>query len=157
MAIELRRCPGYWPTGQEPHDLPADLVSFNANRSGKDGLSVRCRSCGNAYLKDWAAAKKRGEKFSLRRADAAAEAAATDADSIEPMAASLPHGWAYEKVDGINYSLPTDPAVIATEQGQEALDAINEARATYRRKRDAERKRAERAAVKAAQASAPAR
>jgi hypothetical protein len=73
-AATTKRCPGFDPGPDAPpeayralpHTLPADIEHFNSNKGSRDGLSARCRVCGNAYGKAWAAAKKAGTSFSLR-------------------------------------------------------------------------------------------
>lgn len=60
-------------------------------------------------------------------------------------------GYTAETVGGVIYALP-DGATASTPDGQAALQVVNEARSTERKRRDAERKRTERAAKKAATA-----
>lgn len=178
-APTLKRCPGFEPEPavpgeyrQEPHSLSADTTNFNSNKGSKDGLSVRCRPCGNAYGKAWAKAKKAGTAFSLRaqRASVAGEepAAAGIADappsvvSVSAVAAApkyhdqlavaahrgKAHGYTAELVGDTWYALPSGNGEVTSPEGQAALAAVNEARANERKRRDAERKRAERAAAK---------
>lgn len=206
---DWRQCPGFAPDGIAPHRLPADLQNFNSNKGAKNGLSTRCRVCGNLYGKAWAAAKKAGQPFSVKDqggvyptpapdetplvADAqgflktpyelkeagqpsasaaarerrAAKMAEVDAlyeasQTVSPIRESelnpqrptaLVEGWQEEIIDGVAYTLPTDPAVLGSPEGQAALEKVNEARARARRKRDAERKRTERANAKTAKAA----
>jgi hypothetical protein len=181
-----KRCPGFAPGAIAPHELAATLENFNSNKGSKDGLSTRCRVCGNLYGKAWAAAKKQGEKFSVRAnpplvaviveepgeelQPGAAQAAAKPA-TLHVEAPSIPQyadvlamragkgrvkGYTLEQVGGLIYALPVAPQVVASEEGQAALELVNQARAADRRKRDAERKRAERAAKKARAAEADA-
>ena len=200
MSSTTKRCPGFGPDGIAPHELAATLEFFNSNRGSKDGLSTRCRDCGNRYSRAWSAAKKAGERFSVRahvplvvvlaeparppqlealedamidEAIATSEAAAERIRAEERPAtlhvvgSSKPSpqyanelavragrkrakGYTTEVVGGLIYALPESPAAIASEEGQAALELVNEARAADRRRRDAERKRASRAAAKAA-------
>lgn len=170
-----KRCPGFAGGNPPilPHQAQADLEHFNSNKGSKDGLSSRCRPCGNAYGKAWAAGK---------RAAAAASYDATVAPEAAPAAEPMPtrtydvaeggglvpvryhdelaerasngeiEGYVAEVIDGITYALPYD-GTATTPEGQAALEATNAAHAAARRKRDAERKRAERAAAKQAAAS----
>lgn len=175
MATQpLKRCPGFDPQGesayrQEPHELPADLEHFHSSKGNRDGLSSRCKACGLAYSKAWSAAKKAGGGLSLRaerKAGATAPAASYPRPTLvapapqpvlesyaDPLARAAREGTApgytAELVDGVYYALP-DGGAAETEQGQVALQAVNEARKAARRKADAERKRRERAAAKAA-------
>lgn len=230
-ATATKRCPGFEGIEQAPHDLPADLKNFNSNRGSKDGLSTRCRICGNAYGKAWAARKRAIERaealplpekgeapgmaaqlraerdLAIERASAAvaeyakgstapevpeklakgrakvaaglagilagtttsdevvaslrAEQHLTHPDGTEVFtgradqvaerdaARQAPQGWTTEVVGGTTYAVPTAPEQVATEEGQQALSAVNAAIAAERRRRDAERKRGERAAAKA--------
>jgi hypothetical protein len=66
MTTATKRCPGFAPDGTLPHEVPADLEHFNSNRGSKDGLATRCKPCGNKYGKAWAAAKAKGESFSVK-------------------------------------------------------------------------------------------
>jgi hypothetical protein len=184
-----KHCPGFSPTTpqapgayrQEPHEVPADLEHYTSNKGSKDGLSTRCKPCGNAYGKAWAAAKRKGEAFSTRQLKAetqtAPERAAAVAELQMERAAAAPPptlavagvaaptvyhdelavraargkaaGYVTEEVNGIVFALPSGNGAVNSEEGQAALEALNNARATERRRRDAERKRAERAAAKA--------
>ena len=177
-APTLKRCPGFEPEPavpgeyrQEPHSLPADTENFNSNKGSKDGLSVRCRKCGNAYGKAWAKAKKDGTTFSLRaqRAEVAnaelAEAVRDQPPSTvsvsdvkvtpvyhDDLALRAHRGkaehYTAEQIGDVWYALPTGNGAVNSPEGQAALEAVNEARANERRRRDAERKRNERAAAK---------
>lgn len=190
MTTATKTCPGFAPEGIAPHTEPADLEHFNSNRGGKDGLSTRCRDCGNRYGKAWAAAKKRGEKFSVKPTvavaddtpvpdpDPVAEREAMEREAIdEPRVGDPPkatvavvsplrptpkyhddlalrahrgkaEGYQAELVGDTYFALPVN-GTINTPEGQAALDAVNEARTVERRRRDAERKREQRAAAKA--------
>lgn len=88
---------------------------------------------------------------------------ARDAGYSEEVAAQLgavlpalvtPKGWTTEQVGDTSYPVPTDPDQVGTPKGQLALDTVNRAILAERRRKDAERKRAERAAKKQAQPSA---
>jgi hypothetical protein len=160
-----KRCPGFAPIGQAPHDVPADAEHFGAHKGSKDGLQVYCRTCDRAYQKAWReskAAKAAGT------APAAAAPAAGEPQLPPPTVRVSPTratpvyhdelaqraakgkapGYGTETIGGVIYALPTNGDV-TTDEGQAALAATNEAHAAARRKRDAERKRAERAAKKA--------
>lgn len=166
-----KRCPGF--AGGDPailpHEAPADLEHFNSNKGGKDGLSTRCRDCGNRYGKAWSAAKKRGEQFSVKAAPAitveVSGAPLEPTTSMAPIvlqpAVTVPfddlaaraergeaEGYTAETVDGVIYALPINGSA-STDEGQAALAAVNEARAKARRAADAQRKREQRAAAKA--------
>jgi hypothetical protein len=185
-----KHCPGFSPTTppepgeyrQAPHEVAANLEHFASNRGNKDGLATRCKPCGNAYGKAWAAAKRKGEAFSTRQPKAE-PIAVTVPDISDPsipdeelaMKAPPPtlavagvaaptvyhddlavraargkaHGYVTEEVNGVVYALPSGNGAVRSDEGQAALEALNDARATERRRRDAERKRAERAAAKA--------
>lgn len=163
-TVGQKHCPGVASLGLAAHDLPATGEHFSANKSLKDGLAVRCRTCDNTYGKAWLAAKKAGLKFSAKDGGASpvlvAEATGTaivdqpryfgGTGSMAERAAhgNLP-GYTTEVVDGTVYALP-DGSVASTPEGQAALQLVNDARAAARRKRDAERQRARRAAAKEA-------
>jgi hypothetical protein len=196
-APETKRCPGFAPGGQPPHELAATRENFASNAANRGGLATRCKSCGGAYGKAWSEAKKRGEKFSVRanvplvvalagepedpitaaNLDALEALTQPEAPAITPGQLATLHvkvpstpqyadelamrtgrgkvpGYTIEQVGGLIYALPTSSAAVASEEGQAALELINSARATERRKRDADRKRAERAAKKQATATA---
>lgn len=65
-ATATKRCPGFASGGMPPHELAATLENFYSNKGNKDGLATRCRVCGAAYGKAWAAAKKAGVPFSSK-------------------------------------------------------------------------------------------
>lgn len=94
-----KRCPGFEPTGQAPHELPADLENFNANAGSKDGLSTRCRVCGNLYGKAWAQRQR----------------AVAKADALEP---GIERDLALDAAYAI---LPSKRAPQLTSKGREAL------------------------------------
>lgn len=170
-ATATKRCPGFAPNGVAPHDEPADLEHFNSNKGSKDGLSSRCRSCGNAYGTAWAKAKREGKTFSVKggtggpggsERSSAPELPKATVVVAEPPAAPKYHddlavaahrgkakGYTAELVGEVWFALPEGNGEVTSAEGQAALQAVNEARATERRRRDAERKRAERAAAKA--------
>lgn len=54
-ASATKRCPGFAGIAQPPHDAPANLETFGSNKGNADGLTTRCRSCGNAYGAAWSA------------------------------------------------------------------------------------------------------
>ena len=56
-------------------------------------------------------------------------------------------------IGGVIFALPEAPEAVGSAQGQVALAACNEARATERRRIDRDRKREERARKKAAEAA----
>lgn len=222
MATTTKRCPGFEGIDQPAHDLPADVANFNSNAGSKDGLSTRCRACGNAYGKAWAARDRaikaadavdtnfgggvirdraldearnatvaqyaKGFKPVLALAATAELGSGPDWAGEHELTAGLHHGlagpgtsaytscptciaaravtapakprpseqamaeargWTIEVVAGVEYRVPTDTDTVATPEGQAALEAVNEAQAAERRRRDAERKRNERAAAKA--------
>lgn len=60
----------------------------------------------------------------------------------------LCNGWVDEQVGDTTYLMPGNPKVVGTPEGQRALEVVNQAIVAERRRRDAERKRAERAAKK---------
>ena len=62
--ITTKRCPGVESLGMPAHEGLA--AEFGTSKSGKDGLTTRCKACGNAYGKAWAAAKKDGTDFSAK-------------------------------------------------------------------------------------------
>lgn len=212
-APASKRCPGYAPIGQEPHELPATTEHFHKAKGTPDGLYQSCKRCANAYQRDWQAAKKAGKPFGRKAAtapeampkrtyaviegglapvsEAEAEAAVMEAGRLqgeygeeqpeptpEPtlppatlrvsdppaspqyadelareVARSKSRGkykhYTLEQVGGLLYALPTGNGAVDSEEGQAALQLVNGARAAERRRRDAERKRAERAAAKA--------
>lgn len=179
MATTTKRCPGFEGIDQPAHDLPADVANFNSNAGSKDGLSTRCRVCGNAYGKAWAARDRTAKKgrdvsdmpvgvFAPGKAMAPGGAALAALDTLdaggtadealtEAIATGLEGllakyrgepGWSVEVVAGVEYPLP-DGKEAGTPDGQAALAAVNAAQAAERRRRDAERKRNERAAAKA--------
>lgn len=63
-------------------------------------------------------------------------------------------GYDTTTVGALIYAVPTSAAAVASEEGQAALERLNAAKAADRRKRDADRKRAERAAAKERTATA---
>lgn len=65
-VLPTKRCPGFAPGGQPAHELPATAEHFGSNAGNRDGLSSRCRACSSAYSTAWAAAKKKGEQFSVK-------------------------------------------------------------------------------------------
>lgn len=166
-----KHCPGFTDPGgadiysQAAHEVAADTEHFGVNRSAKDGLGVYCRPCDRAYQKAWREAKARGEKLNLRPAagkPASAPATPTATVTVRTTRPSTVYhdqlavdaargkapGYTAETIGGKVYALPTDPAIVKTPAGQAALAACNEAKLAERRKRDADQKRAERAAKK---------
>lgn len=201
-STATKRCPGFAGIGQPAHDLPADLGNFNSNKGSKDGLSSRCRTCGNAYGKAWAARARAiakadaidpgleggivrdraldearrpietyaasngatpapqqlthpdGSPVFTGRADQVAEREAAAPPALEVAQGLARPGWTVEAVGGNVYDVPTSSEAVATPEGQQALETVNAAIAAERRRRDAERKRNERAAKKQAAATA---
>lgn len=197
-STATKRCPGFIGIGQPAHELPADLEHFNSNKGGKDGLSSRCRVCGNAYGKAWAARARAiakadaidpgreggivrdraldearrpietyatsnghqqlthpdGSPVFTGRADQVAEREAAAPPALEVAKGLARPGWTVEAVGGNVYDVPTEPETVQTPEGQQALEAVNAATVAERRRRDAERKRTERAAKKQAAATA---
>lgn len=172
-ATPTKRCPGFDPEGgeyhQPAHELPADLANFNSNKGAKDGLSSRCRQCGNAYGKAWAAGKRaaaKGEAITMpTRTYQITEAGSLEPEQPAVRVSAVPPpeqyhdqlavdakrgrapGYSAELVGDTWYALPTNGDA-SSDEGQAALEAVNAARLTERRRADAERKRLSRAAAK---------
>lgn len=170
-APTTKRCPGFLPDGIQPHEAAATPEVFNRNKGSKDGLSTRCRDCGNRYSKAWSAAKKRGEEFSVKAPAAQAAEAPAPAPVAPPASLHVSDpkptpqyanelavqagrgrakGYTTTTIGGLVYALPESSEAVASAEGQHALATVNEAKAAARRAADAERKRNERAAARAA-------
>ena len=167
--ITTKRCPGVESLGMPAHEGLA--AEFGTSKSGKDGLTTRCKVCGNAYGKAWAAARKAGVDFSAKVGNGQAGprtptpeeratldeqrvAVAQEARQLAGPNAVLRKGWTAEVVGGTTYAMPSTEDV-GTPEGQAALELLNRARDDERKRRNAEARRAQRAAAKAKKEGAP--
>jgi hypothetical protein len=159
----------------------AALAEFNRYSASKDGYDKVCRVCWSLYEKTRRARKaaEAGEpapaamparSYRVKPDGTGLEAVAPEpppstvvargikqppkyADQLAHRAArGKAPGYTTETIGGIIYALPEAPEAVGSPEGQVALQACNDARATERRRRDAERKREQRAAAKAAKA-----
>lgn len=162
-----KRCPGVAPVGILPHELAATSENFSSNRAAKDGLATRCRPCDQRYIREWNAAKKRGEKFSVK-AGAPIHTEAMERALNEPAPRATLHvdgsevfmATAKQRAEREQAAAGESPAVakrraqlpqgkaVETPAGQAALAAAAAAEQAARRAAGAEAKRRQRAAKK---------
>lgn len=147
-----KTCPGVKASGpadplhRDPHTAPADEATFGKNAARPDGLGRVCKVCWPIYtkfLKTKAAGTTVTTEVDTTLAAISEPLAITDHDLVA--AYDGKPGWSTEVVGTTRYAVPTESDTTGTDDGQAALS-------TWKKARDAQRKREERAAAKAAKA-----
>jgi len=123
-----KRCPGYAPEPpsasdyyQPAHELAATLENFNSNKGNPDGLSTRCRACGNAYGKAWSAKQRAIRKADLMEVGIERDRALDAAYALPPRKASK----AAKAAPVAEVELAPDPVAIEAVQAEQAAPAVD--------------------------------